>query len=128
MRLGLTIVLTIVLAGLAIGHAALAEAPGKGPDVTVRAVLPGCRSLVATQGIPNSAEAAFCNGMIDALLYLGTLLPPDFCYAVPVDIPHHRVVQAIVEEIEEVYPSVKENHFRALALDVLQYKWPCRYS
>ena len=119
--------LTIVRAGLAIGQAALAEAPAARPEVTVRAVLPGCRSLVATQGIPTSAEAGFCSGMIDALLYLDTQLPRDFCYAVPFDIPHSRVVQAIVEEIDEVYPSVKENHFRALALDVLLYKWPCHY-
>ena len=127
MRPALTIVLAIVLGGLAIGHAAAAE-PRTLPDVTVAAVLPGCRSLVATQGVPGSSEAAFCNGMIDALLYLGELLPPDFCYAVPADIPRHRVVEAIVEEIEQVYPSVKAQHFRALALDVLQYRWPCRYS
>ena len=93
--------------------------------MTVAAVLPGCRSLVETQGIPKSSEAAFCNGMIDALLYLGEMLPPDLCYAVPVDIPRHRVVEAIVEEIEQVYPSVKLQHFRALAIDVLEYKWPC---
>jgi hypothetical protein len=127
-RFALTIVLAIVLAGLAIGHAASAEPPAARPDVTVGAVLPGCRSLVATQGVPRSSEAAFCNGMIDALLYLGEMLPPDFCYAVPADIPRHRVVEAIVEEIEQVYPSVKEQHFRALALDVLNCKWPCRYS
>jgi hypothetical protein len=126
-RPALTIVLAIVLAGSAIGHAASAELRER-PDVTVAAVLPGCRSLVATQGVPRSSEAAFCNGMIDALLYLGEMLPPDFCYAVPADIPRHRVVEAIVEEIEQVYPSVKAQHFRALALDVLQYKWPCRYS
>ena len=65
--------------------------------------------------------------MIDALLYLGELLPPDYCYAVPLNIPHHRFVEAIVDEIEQVYPSVKEQHFRALALDVLNYKWPCHY-
>lgn len=90
--------------------------------------MPGCRSLVASQGIPNSPEAAFCGGMIDALLYLGELLPPDFCYAVPLDMPRDRVVRAIVEEIEPLYSSLKEQHFRALALDVLQYKWPCRYG
>jgi hypothetical protein len=121
MRLGLT----IVLAGLTIGHAALAEPPDARPDVTVEAVLPGCRSLVATQGVPTSSEAGFCSGLIDALLYLGAILPPDFCYAVPLDIPQHRVVAAIVEEIEPVYPSVRGQHFRALAIDVLEYKWPC---
>ena len=125
-RLGLTIVLAIVLDGLAIGHSALAEPPDARPDVTVADVLPGCRALVATQGVPTSREAAFCSGMIDALQYLGALLPADFCYSVPLDIPHHRVAEAIVEEIEQVYQSVKQQHFRALALEVLEYKWPCR--
>jgi hypothetical protein len=121
MRLALTIVLT----GLAIGHAGLAEAPRR-LDVTVKAVLPGCRSLVATRGIPRSAEAAFCSGMIDALLYIGELLHPDYCYSVPLDMPRHQVVQAIVSEIEGVYPSVKAQHFRGLALEILHYRWPCR--
>jgi hypothetical protein len=125
-RPALTIILAVGLAGSVIGHAALADPPGARLDVTVRAVLPGCRSLVASQGIPNSTEAAFCNGMIDALLYLGELLPPDYCYSVPLDIPRDRVVRAIVEEIEKVYPSIKEQHFRGLALEVLHHKWPCR--
>jgi hypothetical protein len=127
-RLALTTLLAIVLAGLAIGHAASADSRDARPDLTVAAVLPGCRSLVETQGIPRSSEAAFCNGMIDALLYLGEMLPPDLCYAVPADIPRHRVVEAIVEEIEQVYPSVNQQHFRALALDVLNYRWPCHHG
>jgi hypothetical protein len=123
--LGPALRLALVLAGLAIAHPALADPPAARPDVTVEAVLPGCRSLVVTQGVPTSAGAAFCSGLIDALLYLGAMLPPDFCYVVPLDVPHHRVVAAIVEEIEPLYPSVKGQHFRALALDVLEYKWPC---
>jgi hypothetical protein len=121
----LTIVLATVLAGLAIGQVALAEAPPARPAVTVEAVLPGCRSLVATQGVPTSSEAGFCSGLIDGLLYLGAMIPADFCFVVPPGVPQHRVVAAIVEEIEAVYPSVKQQHFRALAIDVLEYKWPC---
>ena len=120
--------LGLVLAGLAIAQPTLSEPPAAQPDVTVEAVLPGCRSLIATQGVPTSAEAAFCSGLIDALRYLGAILPPDFCYAVPLDIPHHRVVAAIVEEIEPLYPSVKGQHFMALALEVMEYKLPCRYA
>ena len=111
-----------------LAQAALADPPGPRRDLNVEAVLPGCRSLVATQGIAMSTEAAFCNGMFDTLLYLGELLPRDICYAVPIDIPRHQVVQAVVDDIEEVYPRVKEQHFRALALDVLLYKWPCHYA
>jgi hypothetical protein len=120
------LVAALVLVGVATWNAAVAEPPPARPDVTVEAVLPGCRSLVETQGFATSAEAAFCSGLVDALLYLGVLLPPEFCYVVPLEIPHHRVVQAIVEEIDPIYPSVKEQHFRALVLDILEYRWPCR--
>lgn len=127
-HLTLSMILGLILSGLVLGHTALAEPADARPDPTVRAVLPGCRSLVAKHGVATSAEAGFCNGMIDGLLYLGEQLPPDFCYAVPVDTPRVRVAAAIVEEIEAVYPSVKEHHFRALALEVLQYRWPCHYG
>jgi hypothetical protein len=40
--------------------------------------------------------------MIDALLYIGELRPPDYCYSVPLDMPRHQVVQAIGGEIEGV--------------------------
>jgi hypothetical protein len=125
MRPAVRVDLAIVLAGLAIGQAALAESPPARPAVTVEAVLPGCRSLVATQGVPTSSEAGFCSGLIDGLMYLGAMIPADFCLVVPPHVPHHQVIAAIVEEIEPIYASVKQQHFRALAIDVLEYKWPC---
>jgi hypothetical protein len=125
MRPAVRVELAIVLAGLAIGQAALAESPPARPAVTVEAVLPGCRSLVATEGVPTSSEAGFCSGLIDGLLYLGAMIPADFCFVVPPRVPHHQVVAAIVEEIEPIYASVKQQHFKALAIDVLEYKWPC---
>ena len=115
----------MVLIGLMLGGAALAEPRHARPEVTVRAVLPGCRSLVASQGVATSIEAGFCSGMIDSLLYVGEVLAPDLCFSVPLDVPRHRVVEAIVQEIEAVYPSVEDKHFRALALEVLQYRWRC---
>lgn len=119
--------LLLVLAALAVARAASAEPPptAERPAVAVEIVLPGCRSLLATKGVPTTAEAGFCSGLIDGLLYLGAMIPVDFCFVVPPDVPHHRVVAAIVEEIEPVYASVKTQHFRALAIDVLEYKWPC---
>lgn len=117
----------VVAAGLvmATGGVAAAEPPLAGVPVTVEAVLPGCRSLLATGGVPTSSEAGFCSGLIDGLLYLGAMIPADFCFVVPPRVPHHRVVAAIVEEIEAVYVSVRQQHFRALAIDVLEYRWPC---
>jgi len=124
-HLGLTTVLAVVITRSAIDQTVLAEPPPTRPAVTVEAVLPGCRSLVATQGVPTSSEAGFCSGLIDGLLYLGAMIPADFCFVVPPRVPHHRVVAAIVDEIEPIYPLVKHQHFRALAIDVLEYKWPC---
>lgn len=119
------LLLTLVLAGWASGQAALADVPAARPPITVEAVLPGCRSLVATEGVPASSEAGFCSGLIDGLLYLGGLIPADFCFVVPSRVPHHRVVATILEEIEPIYESVKRQHFRALAIDVLEHRWPC---
>lgn len=121
MRLALIIALAAITAG-----PALAEMPDERPDLTVRAVLPGCRALVASHGIPTSPEAGFCSGMIDSLLYLGPLLPGDLCFTIPLDVSRLRVLQAIVAEIEAVYPTAKENHFRGLAVEVMEYRWPCR--
>jgi len=124
----LRLALTIVLSDLAMGRAVLAAPADARLDASVQAVLPGCRLLVAAPEGPQSPEAAFCNGLVDALLYLGELLPPDFCYAVPLDIARVRLVEAIVGEIEPLMPSVKKLDFRALALEVLHYKWPCHHD
>ena len=126
MRSSVRLCLTIVLAGLAIGQAAPADVRPVRPPVTVEAVLPGCRSLVATQGVPTSSEAGFYSGLVDGLLYLGGMIPADFCFVVPPRVPHHKVVAAIVEEIEPIYGSVRLQHFRALAIEVLEHRWPCQ--
>lgn len=120
--------LMILLGSPALGQRAGADAAAAPVDPTVRSVLPGCRLLVATYGIPASGEAAFCSGLIDGLLYLGEVLPEDLCYAVPLDVPRLRVVSVIVDAIDGIYPAVKDQHFRALALDVLHYEWPCRHG
>jgi hypothetical protein len=120
-RLGLT----IALVGSVVVRVVQAEPLQARPPITVEAVLPGCRSLVATEGVPTSSEAGFCSGLIDGLLYLGSMVPMDFCFVVPFEIPHNRVVAAIVDEIEAIYPSVRQQHFRALAIEVLEFKWPC---
>lgn len=125
MRSSLRLLLTIVFAGLAIGPAAVADVRPARPPVTVEAVVPGCRSLVERQGVPLSSEAGYCSGLIKGLLYLGALLPEDYCFVVPHYVPHDQVVAAILEEIEPVYETVKLEHFMALAIDVLEQTWPC---
>jgi hypothetical protein len=111
---------------VAMTQAASADLAGSAPDASAKAVLPGCRALVDTKGVAKSPEVEFCGGTIDALLYLGELLPQDYSYCVPLGLPRYQVVQAIVEEIEAVYPSVEKQLFKGLALEVLHYRWPCR--
>jgi hypothetical protein len=106
--------------------AAAGETLPRRPDPTVRAVFPGCREIVATRGEARSDAAAFCNGAIDGVLYLGEMLPGDFCYAVPLDLPRHEVIAEVVREIEPILESVGNQNFLGLALDVLHWKWPCR--
>jgi hypothetical protein len=53
------------------------------------------------------------------------MTPIDFRLVVPPGIPNSRVVAAIVDEIEPIYPSVRQHHFTALAIEVLEFKWPC---
>lgn len=107
-----------------------APAAGEGaprrPDPTVRAVFPGCREFAATRGESQLDIAAFCSGAIDGVLYLGEMLPDDFCYAVPLDLPRHEVIAEIVHEIEPILEAVGNQNFLGLALDVLHWKWPCR--
>jgi hypothetical protein len=108
-----------------VAQAAWADVPGA-PDARTKAVLPGCRSFIETRGAAISPEAQFCSGTIDALLYLGELLPQDYSYCVPLDLPRYQVVQEIVREIEAVYPAVERHLFKGLALEVLHHRWPCR--
>lgn len=116
--------LAAALCGLAASAAGETVPPR--PDPTVHAVFPGCREIAETRGESRSDAAAFCNGAIDGVLYLGEMLPGDFCYAVPLDLPRHEVIAAIVREIEPILESVGNQNFLGLALDVLHWKWPCR--
>jgi hypothetical protein len=119
-------VLLSVWSVLMLLRSAAADIAGAIPDASAKAVLPGCRAILASSGTMASPEAAFCSGTVDALLYLGELLPADYRYCVPLDVPRHQVIQAIVREIEEVYPSVEKQLFKGLALEVLHFVWPCR--
>ena len=111
-----------------LGGACRAETPHPTSETTAAAMLPGCLELVRSKGTADSPGARFCSGTIDTLLYLGELLPDDYSSCVPLDIPRHQVVQAVVDEVEAVYPSVHNQLFKGLALEVLHYRWPCRPS
>lgn len=123
MRFLIALILALAIVGVA---ASRAESLPPTSESTASAMLPGCLEVVRSKGTADSPGARFCSGTIDVLLYLGELLPDDYSSCVPLDIPRHQVVQAVVDEIEPVYPSVHNQLFKGLALEVLHYRWPCR--
>ena len=118
--------IALVLSLAALAGPCKAESPPPTSESSAAAMLPGCLELVRSKGTAESPGARFCSGTIDVLLYLGELLPEDYSSCVPLDIPRHQVVQAVIDEVEAVYPSVHNQLFKGLALEVLHYKWPCR--
>jgi len=120
------ILVALVLSLAVLDGACKAETPHPTSDSSAAAMLPGCLELVRSKGTAQSPGARFCSGTIDTLLYLGELLPDDYSSCVPLDIPRYQVVQAVVDEVEAVYPSVHNQLFKGLALEVLHYRWPCR--
>lgn len=118
--------IVLILSLAVVAGASRAEPLHPPSESSVVAMLPGCLELVRSQGTAESPGARFCSGTIDVLLYLGELLPDDYSSCVPLDIPRHQVVAAVVDEIEAVYASVANHLFKGLALEVLHYRWPCR--
>jgi hypothetical protein len=117
-----------LLAGLAIGLSSPpADAREGSPDPSTRFVLPGCRAVAAGRNTSSNPEAAFCTGTIEALVYLGEMLPEDFRYCVPFSVPLREIVEAVVYELDELGPVGDAQQFRGLAIAILQFKWPCRY-
>lgn len=105
---------------------ARADVPRLSPDSTVGAVLPGCRALIKAQQVMYAESAAFCSGVVDALRYVGELLPEGYCYAVPVSLPQHEVIGTLIREIEAVYPTVERELFKGVVVEILHFHWPCR--
>jgi Rap1a immunity proteins len=101
------------------GHAQVLDKP----DPTVSAYLPGCRAYledVASEG------AGSCSGAIDALLYIGELLAPDYRFCVPLQVPRREVIAGIVEDIDALQPEANRQDFKGMVLSILRYRWPCR--
>jgi hypothetical protein len=120
------LLIALVLSFAALSGTCKAESPHPTSESSAASMLPGCLELVHSKGTAQSPGARFCSGTIDTLLYLGELLPDDYSSCVPLDIPCYQVVQTVVDEVEAVYPSVHNQLFKGLALEVLHYRWPCR--
>jgi hypothetical protein len=123
----LHIAAAIVLAALIVLQASpsRAQAVDK-PDPTVRAWLPGCRAFLEHPESGGSEAAGLCAGAVDALLYIGEVLEPDYRICVPLRTPRQEIISTILEDIEALRPEADRQDFKGMVLAILRFHWPCR--
>jgi hypothetical protein len=118
---------TIALAALVAlqASAGRAQALDK-PDPSVRAWLPGCRAFLEDPESDGSEAAGLCAGAVDALLYIGEVLEPDYRSCVPLRTPRQEIISTILEDIEAMRPEADRQDFKGMVLTILRFHWPCR--
>jgi hypothetical protein len=123
----LHIAAAIALAALIV----LQAAPGRAqaldkPDPSVRAWLPGCRGFLEHPESGGSEASGLCAGAVDALLYIGEVLEPDYRFCVPLRTPRQEIISTILEDIEALRPEADRQDFKGMVLGILRFHWPCR--
>jgi hypothetical protein len=121
------LVATIALAVLFVlqASAGRAQALDK-PDPAVRAWLPGCKAFLEHPESVGSEAAGLCAGAIDALLYIGEVLEPDYRFCVPLRTPRQEIISTILKNVEAMRPQADRQDFKGMVLAILRFNWPCR--
>ncbi len=96
------------------------------PNPAASAWLPGCRAFLQNTEAMGSEGAGQCAGAVDALLYIGELLPADFRYCVPLRTSRREIIATILEDIEAMRPEADRQDFKGMVLSILHFHWPCR--
>jgi hypothetical protein len=96
------------------------------PDPSVRAWLPGCRGFLEHPESGGSEASGLCAGAVDALLYIGEVLEPDYRFCVPLRTPRQEIISTILEDIEALRPEADRQDFKGMVLGILRFHWPCR--
>ena len=123
----LHIAAAIALAALIVLQAAPSRAQALDkPDPSVRALLPGCRGFLEHPESGGSEASGLCAGAVDALLYIGEVLEPDYRFCVPLRTPRQTIISTILEDIEALRPEVDRQDFKGMVLGILRFHWPCR--
>ena len=123
----LHIAAAIVLAVLMVLQAAPSRAQALDkPDPQVRAWLPGCRTFLEHPESGGSEASGLCAGAVDALLYIGEVLEPDYRFCVPLRTPRQEIISTILEDIEALRPEADRQDFKGMVLAILRFHWPCR--
>jgi hypothetical protein len=114
------IIATVALAALLVlqASAGRAQALDK-PDPTVRAWLPGCRAFLEHPESGGSESAGLCAGAVDALLYIGEVLEPDYRFCVPLRTSRQEIISTM-------RPEADRQDFKGMVLAILRFTWPCR--
>jgi hypothetical protein len=63
---------------------------------------------------------------VDALLYIGEVLEPDYRFCVPLRTPRQEIISTILGDIEALRPEVDRQDFKGMVLGILRFHWPCR--
>jgi hypothetical protein len=123
----LHIAAAIALAALIVLQAAPSRAQALDkPDPSVRAWLPGCRGFLEHPESGGSEASGLCAGAVDALLYIGEVLEPDYRFCVPLRTPRQEIISTILEDIEALRPEADRQDFKGMVLGILRFHWPCR--
>ena len=121
------LVATVALVALLVlqATAGRAQALDK-PEPAVRAWLPGCKAFLEQPESGGSEAAGLCAGAVDALLYVGEVLEPDYRFCVPLRTPRQEIISTIVADIEAMLPEADRQDFKGMAMGILRFSWPCR--
>lgn len=121
------LVATVALAALLVLQATVGRAQALDkPEPAVRAWLPGCKAFLEHPESVGSEAAGLCAGAIDALLYIGEVLEPDYRFCVPLRTPRQEIISTIVANVEAMRPESDRQDFKGMALAILRFTWPCR--
>ena len=113
--------------GLIVGASALAQQDDK---FTTKYLLPYCRDAINNKAPTVSSDAVMqgmCVGMVDALDFIMTELPPEdkeYRSCPPSDATLKQTVQVVIKYID-ARPERMNESFKKLAIEAIHDAWPC---
>src|SRR5919204_1523746 len=116
--------------GTAIGLIATSALAQQDDKLTAKYLLPYCRDAITNKAPTMSSDAVMqgmCVGMVDALDFLMSELPPEdkeYRSCPPSDATLKQTVQVVIKYIDE-QPERMNESFKKLAIETIREAWPC---
>ena len=123
--------ITAARVGLAcVGVMLIASSGEARRDPPVQESLPGCHAAIADDAtVADRIDGAGrCSGVVETLIYLGSMLPDHLRSCVPSSVLYHEAVRRVTDHLEQNYGSTERQSFKSAAIDVLRKLWPCANS